>query len=381
MTDTADLTESIFAATVALANAEERAAYIDQVCSGDAALRAHVEALLRAHDRAGHLLDRPVPGGPERTAAYIPNARSGAVIAGRYKLLEAIGEGGMGAVWVAEQTQPVRRKVALKLIKPGMDSKSVLARFEAERQALAVMDHPNIAKVLDGGLTDGGRPFFVMEYVKGVPITEYCDAARLSVSERLNLFVQVCQAVQHAHLKGIIHRDLKPSNILVAPFDDKPVPKVIDFGLAKAMHQALTERTLHTAHETVLGTPLYMSPEQAQLNNLDVDTRSDIYSLGVLLYELLTGTTPLELQQCKEAAWEEIKRLVREEEPPRPSTRLSSSDTLASLAAGRHTEPAPLDEVGPRRAGLDRDEGVGEGPHAALRDGQCLGRRHHKISP
>ena len=345
MTEMPDLIESIFAATVVLANTEERAAYIDQVCSGDAALRTHLEALLRAHDRAGHLLDRPVPGGPERTEAYIPNAQPGAVIAGRYKLLEAIGEGGMGAVWVAEQTQPVRRKVALKLIKPGMDSKSVLARFEAERQALAVMDHPNIAKVLDGGLSETGRPYFVMEYVKGVPITEYCDTTRLNVPERLNLFVQVCQAVQHAHQKGIIHRDLKPTNILVAPYDDKPVPKVIDFGLAKAMHQALTERTLHTAHETVLGTPLYMSPEQAQLNNLDVDTRSDIYSLGVLLYELLTGTTPLELQRCKEAAWEEIKRLVREDEPPRPSTRLSSSDTLASLAAGRHTEPARLTKL------------------------------------
>jgi serine/threonine protein kinase len=267
------------------------------------------------------------------------------VIADRYKLLEAIGEGGMGTVWVAEQTQPVRRKVALKLIKAGMDSKSVLARFEAERQALAVMDHPNIAKVLDGGLTETGRPFFVMEYVKGVPITEYCDATRLSVPERLNLFMQVCQAVQHAHQKGIIHRDLKPSNILVAPYDDKPVPKVIDFGLAKAMHQSLTERTLHTAHESVLGTPLYMSPEQAQLNNLDVDTRSDIYSLGVLLYELLTGTTPLEKKRFKEAAWEEMKRLIREEEPPRPSTRHSSSQMLASLAAGRHTEPARLTKL------------------------------------
>ena len=274
----------------------------------------------------------------KQTVAYAPSEQPG-IVAGRYKLLEAIGEGGMGAVWVAEQTQPVRRKVALKLIKPGMDSKSVLARFEAERQALAVMDHPNIAKVLDGGLTATGRPFFVMEYVKGVPITEFCDATRLSIPERLQLFVQVCQAVQHAHQKGIIHRDLKPSNILVAPYDDRPVPKVIDFGLAKAMHQSLTERTLHTAHETVLGTPLYMSPEQAQLNNLDVDTRSDLYSLGVLLYELLTGTTPLEKQRFKEAAWDEIRRIIREEEPPRPSTRLSSSQSLPSLAVGRQTNP------------------------------------------
>jgi serine/threonine protein kinase len=223
-----------------------------------------------------------------------------------------------------------------------MDSRSVLARFEAERQALAMMDHANVAKVLDGGLTETGRPFFVMEYVKGVPITEYCDAGRLSVPERLHLFMQVCQAVQHAHQKGIIHRDLKPSNILVAPYDDKPVPKIIDFGLAKALHQSLTDKTLHTAHESVLGTPLYMSPEQAQLNNLDVDTRSDIYSLGVLLYELLTGTTPLERKRFKEAAWDEVRRIIREEEPLRPSARLSSTDTLPSLAACRHTEPLKL---------------------------------------
>jgi serine/threonine protein kinase len=251
----------------------------------------------------------------------------------------------MGTVWAVEQTTPVRRKVALKLIKAGMDSRAVLARFEAECQALALMDHPNIAKVLDGGLTDSGRPYFVMEYVKGVPITDYCDATQLSVEARLNLFVQVCSALQHAHQKGIIHRDLKPSNILVAPYDDKPVPKVIDFGLAKAMHQSLTERTLYSAHETVLGTPLYMSPEQAQVNNLDVDTRADIYSLGVLLYELLTGTTPLERKRFKEAAWDEIRRIIREEEPPAPSRRLSSTDTLPSLATYRQTEPAKLTKL------------------------------------
>ena len=285
---------------------------------------------------------RPVIDSKHAETAYTAGPSKGAVIAGRYKLLEKVGEGGMGEVWVAEQSQPVKRKVALKLIKPGMDSRQVVARFEAERQALALMDHPNIAKVLDGGLTEQGRPFFVMEYVKGAPITDYCDAARLSVRERLGLFAQVCQAVQHAHQKGIIHRDLKPSNILVAVYDGAAAPKVIDFGLAKAMHQSLTERTLHTAHETVLGTPLYMSPEQAQVDSLDVDTRTDIYSLGVVLYELLTGTTPLEKKRLKAAAWDEVRRIIREEEPPKPSTRLSSEAALPSVAASRHAEPRTL---------------------------------------
>jgi eukaryotic-like serine/threonine-protein kinase len=354
--------ESIFLTALEKRSPEERQAFLEEACGADVALRARVQLLLEADARTRGILERRAPAG-DATSAFPAATMVGTIIAGRYKLLEAIGEGGMGTVWVAEQTEPVRRKVALKLIKPGMDSKSVLARFEAERQALAVMDHPNIAKVLDGGIVgqdsnpvaagdrigilshSPGRPFFVMEYVKGVPITEYCDAARLSVPERLQLFVQVCSAVQHAHQKGIIHRDLKPSNILVAPYDDKPVPKVIDFGLAKAMHQSLTERTLHTAHETVLGTPLYMSPEQAQLNNLDVDTRSDIYSLGVLLYELLTGTTPLEKKRLKEAAWDEVRRIIREEEPPRPSKRLSSTITLPSLAAGRQTDPARLTKL------------------------------------
>jgi tetratricopeptide (TPR) repeat protein len=345
MSETPDRIEAIFAAAVALTDADQRAAYLEQACAGDAALRRQVEARLRARAPDGPLLDRMAIRSPELTEAYSPGATPDIVIAGRYKLFEEIGEGGMGTVWLAEQTQPVRRKVALKLIKTGLDSRAVLARFEAERQALAVMDHPNIAKVLDGGATDTGRPFFVMEYVKGMPITEFCDAARLSVPERLQLFAEVCSAVQHAHQKGIIHRDLKPSNILVASGDDRPVPKVIDFGLAKAMHQSLTERTLHTAHETVLGTPLYMSPEQAQLNNLDVDTRSDIYSLGVVLYELLTGTTPLVKQHLEAKSWEEIKRLIREEDPPRPSSRLSSTQTLPALAAGRRSEPARLTKL------------------------------------
>ena len=327
---------------VAELDAAEREEHLNAHCGGDVELRSAVERLLAGHDQPASVLNRPLPGIAEQMKTYIPNEHAGTLIVSRYKLLEEIGEGGMGTVWVAEQTVPVKRKVALKLIKAGMDSRSVLARFEAERQALAVMDHPNIAKVLDGGMTETGRPFFVMEYVKGVPITEYCDSTCLSVTERLELFIQVCSAVQHAHQKGIIHRDLKPSNILVAPYDDKPVPKVIDFGLAKAMHQALTDRTLHTAHETVLGTPLYMSPEQAQLNTIDVDTRADIYSLGVLLYELLTGSTPLEKQRIKEAAWDEVRRIIREEEPPRPSMRLSSADKLPSLAACRHTEPAGL---------------------------------------
>jgi serine/threonine protein kinase len=342
MSETDDRTRSVFVAAVALETPAERMAFLDQACVDDAALRTRVEALLAAQGQTPRLEDQ-LAAAPERTISYAPaGGQHGDVIAGRYKLLEVIGEGGMGTVWLAEQTQPVRRKVAVKLIKPGMDSKSVLARFEAERQALALMDHPHIAKVLDGGITDSGRPFFAMEYVKGVPMTDYCDAARLSVAERLHLLVQVCRAVQHAHQKGIIHRDLKPSNILVAVADDQPVAKVIDFGLAKAMHQALTERTLYTAHEVVLGTPAYMSPEQALLNNLDIDTRSDIYSLGVVLYELLTGTTPLDKHQLKGASWDEIRRIIGDKEPLRPSTRLSSIEALPALAAKRQTAPAAL---------------------------------------
>jgi serine/threonine protein kinase/tetratricopeptide (TPR) repeat protein len=302
-----------------------------------------VEALLAAHDHPAVLPEtRMVTIGAtfdDRSFAYSTDT----ILAGRYKLLEEIAEGGMGTVWVAQQTEPVRRKVALKLIKPGMDSRRVLARFDVERQALAMMDHPNIAKVLDGGVTDQGRPFFVMEYVKGVPITDYCDQNRLLLEERLKLFVQVCHAVQHAHQKGIIHRDLKPSNVLVCLYDEQAVPKVIDFGLAKAMHEPLTDNTLHTAHGLMLGTPLYMSPEQAEFNNLDIDTRSDVYSLGVILYELLTGTTPLERKRFQEASWPEILRLIKEEEPPRPSAKLSGESALARIAANRRSEGARLE--------------------------------------
>jgi eukaryotic-like serine/threonine-protein kinase len=338
--------EDLFLDALGKNTPEERAAFLNVACKDDSDLRRRVERLLEAHPKVSGFLAAPARPAGEETAAYIPTREQvGTVIAGRYKLLEQIGEGGMGTVWVAEQTQPIRRKVALKLIKAGMDSKTVLSRFEAERQALALMDHPNIAKVLDGGATEGGRPYFVMEYVKGVPLTGYCDDARLSVAQRLALFVPVCQAVQHAHQKGIIHRDLKPSNILVCLYDGKPVPKVIDFGLAKAMHQPLTEHTLHTAHGVMMGTPLYMSPEQAEFNNLDVDTRTDIYALGVILYELLTGTTPLEKQRFKEAAWQEMLRLIKEEEPQRPSVRLSGSRTLPSLAAQRQLEPVKLTQL------------------------------------
>src|SRR5581483_1401197 len=261
---------------------------------------------------------------------------------GPYKLLQQIGEGGMGAVFMAEQTQPVQRKVALKIIKPGMDSRQIIARFEAERQALALMDHPHIAKVLDAGTTQTSRPYFVMELVRGAPITQYCDEHRLTPRERLALFVPVCQAVQHAHLKGIVHRDLKPSNVLIAMYDGRPVPKIIDFGVSKAIGFKLVERTLFTEFGSVVGTLDYMSPEQAEPGQLDIDTRSDIYSLGVLLYELLTGTTPLQRNRLKEAALLELLRMVREEEPPKPSTRLSTTEQLPSIAANRGLEPKKL---------------------------------------
>jgi non-specific serine/threonine protein kinase/serine/threonine-protein kinase len=260
--------------------------------------------------------------------------------------LQQIGEGGMGTVWMAEQQEPVRRLVALQVIKAGLDSAQVVARFEAERQALALMDHANIAKVLDAGTTAQGRPFFVMDLVKGIPITRYCDEHRLTPRQRLELFVPVCQALQHAHQKGIIHRDLKPSNVLVAPYDGKPVPKVIDFGVAKATGQRLTERTLFTAFGAVVGTLEYMSPEQAELNNQDIDTRSDVYSLGVLLYELLTGTTPLSRERLLKAGFTEMLHLIREEEPPKPSTRLSASkEALPALSAQRQMEPAKLTKL------------------------------------
>jgi serine/threonine protein kinase/tetratricopeptide (TPR) repeat protein len=332
---------SIFLEAVEKHAPDQWGAFLDEACGQDQELRQRVEVLLRAHGQANSLLDAPAPA-LGQTIDEPTTERPGTVI-GPYKLLEQIGEGGFGIVFMAEQTEPVRRKVALKILKPGMDRRQVVARFEAERQALAIMDHPNIAKVHDGGATPSGRPYFVMELVRGVPITEFCDQNHLTPQQRLELFIPVCQAVQHAHQKGIIHRDLKPSNVLVTVQDTKPEVKVIDFGVAKALGQELTDKTLFTGFAQMVGTPLYMSPEQAGQSGLDIDTRSDIYSLGVLLYELLTGTTPFDRERFKRAAYEEIRRIIREEEPPRPSTRLSESkDSLPSISAQRHTEPAKL---------------------------------------
>jgi len=333
--------EAIFTDAVTKPTPAERAAFLNQACGDDAPLRERVEALLHAHDNAGSFLQ--LPGTDARTALAAIGEGPGAVV-GRYKLLEQIGEGGFGVVFMAEQKEPVRRKVALKVIKLGMDTKQVVGRFEAERQALALMDHPNIAKVLDGGATEEGRPYFVMELVHGIPITHFCDENKLTTRQRLELFVQVCSALQHAHQKGIIHRDLKPGNVLVTMHDDKPVPKIIDFGVAKAINQRLTEHTVFTEFRQLIGTPAYMSPEQAQMSGLDVDTRSDIYSAGVLLYELLTGATPFDPSELRDAACAEMQRIIREVEPPAPSTRLSTlaAGALKSVAERRRCDPKAL---------------------------------------
>ena len=336
--------EQIFHIAREIPNLDARAGYIDQICAGDQALRERVEGLLDVHEKEQSFLKSN--GAVEPTVDQPSITESPGQEIGRYKLLQKIGEGGFGVVYMAEQSRPVRRKVALKIIKPGMDTNAVIARFEAERQALALMDHPNISRVLDGGTTESGRPYFVMELVKGVPITEYCDKNQLNARDRLDLFLTVCQAVQHAHQKGLIHRDLKPSNILVTLHDGQPMIKVIDFGVAKAINQQLTEKTLFTAFGQMVGTPQYMSPEQAEMSGLDVDTRSDIYSLGVLLYELLTGTTPLESERLKTAGYIEMQRLIREEDPPKPSTRLSSSGKdLTVIAKHRSLSPEQLQKA------------------------------------
>jgi serine/threonine protein kinase len=370
--------KSLFLAASDLADPAERAAFLDRECGDDADLRARVEALLEANDAAplppadqdqtvdsypgeaqavftGEYTPQPEEGPPAADAAqlatparlasttnYNPDIVPGVVIAGRYTLVERIGEGGMGEVWVAKQTEPVKRRVALKLIKAGMDTKAVLQRFEAERQALALMDHPNISRVLDGGMTPDRRPFFVMELVNGAPLTRFCDEAKLTPRERLELFVPICQAVQHAHQKGIVHRDLKPSNILVTMIDARPVPKIIDFGVAKATAGKLTDESLSTQFGAVVGTLEYMSPEQAGYSGDDIDTRADIYSLGVILYELLTGLRPIDARQLKKAALTEMIRIIQEEEPSKPSTRLSTDESLAASAALRQIEPKKL---------------------------------------
>ena len=316
-----------------------REAFLREACAGDARLRAEVESLLRAHDQAAGFME-----GPTIDVLAQPQVREqvGAMV-GRYKLLQEIGEGGFGIVFMAEQLEPIRRRVALKIIKLGMDTRQVIARFEAERQALALMDHPNIARVLDAGTTEAGRPYFVMELVPGVSITDYCDKNNLSAKDRLELFIPVCQAVQHAHHKGIIHRDLKPSNVLVTLHDNKPVPKVIDFGVAKAVNHRLTERTLFTEFRQLIGTPEYMSPEQADMPGLDIDTRSDVYSLGVLLYELLAGATPFDSQTLRSKGFAEMQRIIREEEPPKPSTRLATlGQSQSGIAKHRRADATTL---------------------------------------
>ncbi|HEV3022647.1 MAG TPA: serine/threonine-protein kinase, partial [Pirellulales bacterium] len=366
--------EDLFLAVLELPSPDKRAAYLEEACRDDVELRQRVERLMEGHFKAQIFLETPVPSAaaaaPETATGNLTDHRShdariadeganrttrefvrpaGETVGSRigpYKLLQFLGEGGMGVVYLAEQERPVKRRLALKVVKSGLDSGQVAARFEQERQALAMMDHPNIARIVDAGATERGSPFFAMELVKGIPLTRFCDQEHLTTRERLELFVPICQAVQHAHQKGIIHRDLKPSNVLVALYDGKPVPKIIDFGVAKATQQKLTERTMFTEAGSIVGTLEYMAPEQAELNNLDIDTRADVYSLGVLLYELLTGSPPFSAKQLRQAAHAEMLRMIREVEPPKPSTRLSESkESLASLAAQRRVEPARLTQA------------------------------------
>src|SRR5688572_7718086 len=337
----------IFAEAVDLPLAD-RAAFLDRACAGDADLRRRVELLLTGYDAAGLFME----ASPANRPATPPGDLSGSVI-GRYALVRKIGEGGCGVVYLAEQQEPVRRQVALKVIKLGMDTASVIARFEAERQALALMDHPDIARVFDAGATESGRPFFVMEYVDGIPVTKFCDEHSLDMPARLELFARICVALQHAHQKGIVHRDLKPSNILVALRDGAPAPKIIDFGIAKATQGRLTEHTLLTALDQFIGTPAYMSPEQAELRDVDIDTRSDVYSLGVLLYELLTGRPPYDPKSLVRAGIDEIRRIIREVDPPRPSTSLATLDHAGLATIARQRRAAPTQLTSALRGDLD----------------------------
>ncbi|HEV8522984.1 MAG TPA: serine/threonine-protein kinase, partial [Terriglobales bacterium] len=337
--------KEIFEQALDLASTQERVAFLKGACGADAAMLERLLSLLRASEGAEDFL----PETPQVVGTAKLNLRGNRDEAigsriGHYKLLQKMGEGGCGVVYMAEQEQPVRRRVALKIIKLGMDTRSVVARFEAERQALAMMDHPNIAKVFEAGTTEKGRPYFVMELVRGIRITDYCDEHQLTTVARLNLFINVCQAVQHAHQKGIIHRDLKPSNILVTVHDKTPVPKVIDFGIAKAIEQKLTDKTLFTELHQFIGTPAYISPEQAEMSGLDIDTRSDVYSLGVLLYELLAGSTPFDTTELLASGLDSMRRTIREKAPPRPSTRVATLgiDQLTTTAKRRASEAPKL---------------------------------------
>ena len=329
----------------------DQAAALDRACAGNEPLRAEVDALLAADRDADRFMTRPTEL-VRRIPAMAPRRETAGTRLGLYTLVELIGEGGFGSVFLAEQEKPIARKVALKIVKPGMDSKQVVGRFEAERQALAMMDHPNIARVYDAGTTPTGRPYFVMELVRGEPITQYCDASNLTTRERLELFVSICHAVQHAHVKGIVHRDIKPSNVLVTLHDGIPVVKVIDFGIAKAMNQELTDQTVFTEFRQFVGTPEYMSPEQAAMSGLDVDSRTDIYSLGVLLYELISGSTPFDAQVLRSAGLAEIQRIIREDEPPKPSTRVSRGTTGTGASKGDAETSSTSDAPEPSRPGL-----------------------------